>query len=215
MKTEFVKIIKADTEEKKKYLGAITSVLLTKEMMDDEGTALVCDKGNHPWQDDEFEKVDFKPVYSIKFDVYPNREMKVTVNDDILVAISRCPKLCTLDKFAHPMADLIEDIVEGTADADEESTGGKHYAAVRTAFGEYWKTFKAEREALLASQPVGEVQPEGNACYIVNSEGIHKMAYDSENAEIREALQKGLCFSTYEEANKKRAELLENALRNL
>lgn len=207
----FVKIIKADTEEKRKYLGAITSILISKEDMEGMGTALTCDRGDHPWQDDEIEQVDFKPAYSLKFSIYPNREMLVTANDEIHVATMKCPKLGTLDRFAKPMTDLIEDIIEDLGNSDEDTLGRKHYEEVRTAFEEYWADYQARHRDLLASQPAESSE----CCYILNGEGIHKMAYDSENEEIKTALQKGLCFPTYEDANKKRAELLENALRNL
>lgn len=207
----FVKIIKADTEEKRKYLGAITSILVSKEDMEGMGTALTCDRGDHPWQDDEIEQVDFKPAYSLKFSIYPNREMLVTANDETHVVTIKCPKLGTLDRFAVPMTDVIEDIIESIGDSDEGTLGRKHYEEVRTAFEEYWKDYQARHKDLLASQPAESSE----CCYILNGEGIHKMAYDSENEEIKTALQKGLCFPTYEEANKKRAELLENALHNL
>lgn len=205
----FVKIIKADTEEKRKYLGAITSILVSKEDMEGTDTLLVCDNGKYPWQDDEIEQVDFKPVYSLKFSIYPNREMLVTANDEIHVATVRCPKLGTLDRFAVPMKDVTEDIIEGIEDSEEGTLARKHYEEVRTAFEEYWKDYQARHKDLLESAESSE------CCYILNGEGIHKMAYDSENEEIKTALQKGLCFSTYEEANKKKAELLENALRTL
>ena len=135
--------------------------------------------------------------------------MLVTANDEVPVAIIRCPKLGTLDRFGEPMIDVIEDIVESIGDAEEGTLARKHYEEVRTAFEEYWKDYQARHKDLLESAESSE------CCYILNGEGIHKMAYDSENEEIKTALQKGLCFPTYEEANRKKAELLENALRNL